>query len=299
MSDIQKLNGNFIGLFDSGFGGISVLNYAIKLMPHENYIFYADSENCPYGKRTKENLVEIGQDIISKFNNLNPKTLIIACGTMSTSDPKALREPFKNLNIIGTYPNFEHLLTPNLVIEEHKITFNDRTGLESKKNKLKILILATTATCNSAYLKEKVNIYKNLIDIYVKPADTIVKAVENNEIDGISLKNDLKKILLPYKDVDYIVLGCTHFPFASNVIKKIVDAKVKLTSGCEIAANECYTYLKDNNLLNRVDDAKNNPSKKYTIKIIDAKLTKKRKDTFLRLLDFDKNKYTIEFDYTL
>ena len=291
MYNYNDIRGNFIGLFDSGFGGLSVLNYCLNLMPDENYIFYADSTNCPYGKRSRENLVEIGKDIISRFNKYEPKSLIIACGTMSTSNPTELRKPFPNLNIIGTYPDFEHILKPNDTIENHSISYNLNDGLKINRNRIKILILATTATCKSPYLKEKVNSYKNLLDIYIEPADMIVKAVENDEIDSFYLRNYLTDLLQTYFDVNYVVLGCTHFPFAKNVIASIINDKAILTSGCEVAANKCYDYLKNKNSL-----ADKQVNKKSKIIIVDANLDEKRKNTFFRLLDANQDKYDILFE---
>ena len=291
MNNFSDIKDNFIGLFDSGFGGLSVLNYCLDLMPNENYVFYADSTNCPYGKMTRENLVEIGKNIISKFNMYNPKSLIIACGTMSTSNPEELRKPFPNLNIIGTYPDFEHILKPKMVIENHSLAYNLNDGLKIDRSRIKILILATTATCRSPYLKDKVNAYKSLLDIYVEPADMIVKAVENDEIDSFYLRNYLTKLLDPYYDVNYVVLGCTHFPFAKNVIASIINDKAILTSGCEVAANKCYHYLenKDSLAIKQVNG-------KSKIIIVDANLDDKRKNTFFRLLNADKNKYDIIFE---
>ena len=288
MNDLINKNMDFIGLFDSGFGGISVLNYCIHLMPNENYIFFADSLNCPYGKKSKEELVQIGLDIISNFDKLSPKSLIIACGTMSTSDIHTFRNRFKNIKLIGTFPDFTHILKPNFVLENRSIEFSSTNHLKIKSHKLKILILATTATCRSEYLKEKIDLYDRFIDIYLEPADKIVKAVENDEIDSFYLRNYLEDILKSYKGIDYLVLGCTHFPFAENVIKQIVGDKVIITSGCEVAANMCFNYLK-------LKDNLNADTKKPFIKIIDAKLDEKRKNTFMKLLHIDKSRYNIDF----
>ena len=291
---MNNLRDNFIGLFDSGFGGISNLNLCLRKMPNENYVFYADSENCPYGKRSRENIIEIGKDIIGKFYKYNPKALIIACNTMSTSDPEALREPFPNLKIIGTYPNFDHILKPGTVIEEHSFQINKKRNYKSISKKMRVLIIATTATCKSDYLIDKKELFKELIDVYAEPADTIVKAVENDEISSTYLRNYLEGLLIPYKDVDHLILGCTHFNFIKNVIRDIVGDKVCISSGSDISVEECYKYIKDNHMLNN-SKARVYPDGKYTIKIVDAKLDKKRKETFLRLLDYDPDKYNLEF----
>ena len=272
MGIFQELNSNFIGLFDSGFGGISVLNRCIELMPNENYIFYADSKNCPYGKRTTSNLIEIGIDIISKFNKYSPKSLIIACNTMSTSNPTALRSPFPQLNIIGTYPNFEHIFKKGLVIENNLYSFNSEVGPSIKKERIKILILTTTATSKSKYLNDKIDLYKKFVDIYVVPADVIVHAVENDEVDSFRFFNE----------------WCTHFLFAEKIIRKIMNDSVSISSGGEIAANECYEYINSQ----KRQFSKDNVSKRKII-IVDAMLNEKRKNIFLKLINNDNNKYEI------
>lgn len=288
MGIFQELNSNFIGLFDSGFGGISVLNRCIELMPNENYIFYADSKNCPYGKRTTSNLIEIGMDIISKFNKYSPKSLIIACNTMSTSNPTALRSPFPHINIIGTYPNFEHIFKKGLIIENNLYSFNSEVGLNIKKERVKILILATTATSKSKYLNDKIDLYKKFVDIYVVPADIIVHAVENDEVDSFRFFNELENLILPFRDANYMILGCTHFLFAEKIIRKIMNDSVSISSGGEIAANECYEYINSQ----KKSSSKDNINKRKIV-IVDATLNEKRKNIFLKLINNDNNKYEI------
>ena len=295
---MNEYKNSFIALFDSGFGGISNLNFCLKLIPNENYVFYADSKNCPYGLKEKKDIIDIGKKIIKKFYKYNPKALIIACNTMSTSDLKALSDPFPDLKIIGTYPNFEHLLKPGTVLEEHYFKINRHKKHELTIKKLKILIIATTATCKSNYLKKKIEQYKNIIDVYTESADLIVEAVENNKLNEIYLDNYLKSLFIPYKDIDHLILGCTHFNFAKNIIRKNLSDKVNITSGSEASVNECYKYIRDRHLLNdNVTGAKDNG--KYTIKIIDANLNHERKETFLRLLDFNKETHDIEFSTDL
>ena len=282
----NKYKHNFIGLFDSGFGGISVLNYCIKFMPNENYIYYADSNNRPYGTKTKNQLIQIGKSIVNQFNNLSPKQIIIACGTMSTASIIELKSLYKNLSIIGTYPNFEHLLSPKTIINEKQLTFNTEDGVTTFHNKKKVLILATKATCNSEYVQDKIENYKNIIDIYAEPADEIVKFVENYELENIELDTYLKRILSKYNHLDYIVLGCTHFAFVKHIIKKYIDENTIITSGSEAAARLCQSR----NIVTNLE------SEKPFIKIIDSMIDDKRKETYLKLLCENSYKYNITFD---
>ena len=278
-------NSNFIGIFDSGIGGISVLNSCISNMPNENYIYFADSLNFPYGKKSKDELTEIGLNILSFFNKMNTKEVIIACNTMSTSNIKLFRETYSDMNIIGTFPDFTCIFKPNTILNERYMTYSKNDGFNISHNKKKLLIIATTATCKSEYLKSLINKCKNIIDIYVEPTDFIVKAVENDKLDTYEFKDELKNFLKEYMDIDYLQLGCTHFPHASKVLRDILGDEVQMFSGGDIAANIAYNYLLDNNMLN----SKSNSN----IKIIDASLDDNKIKLYKKLINA--NDDNIEF----
>ena len=160
---MNEISNNFIGIFDSGIGGLSVLKSALEIMPHENYIYFADSDNCPYGKRDKSELLTIGKGIIDQFVKLNPKLIIIACGTMSSTNDSKLKKAFPSIKIFGTYPNFEHSLIPGTVLSSNKISFLKPEGYSHVKKIKKVLIIATTRTCKSEYLKNKQQSYDNIL----------------------------------------------------------------------------------------------------------------------------------------
>ena len=130
-------NQNFIGVFDSGIGGISVLNELIAHMPNENYIYFADTANFPYGKKSKAELFDIGKGIISQFNANNAKALVIACNTMSTCDTDGFKSTFPNLEIIGTFPSFTHIFKPGLVLSDQSITYDKENGINISRNKFR------------------------------------------------------------------------------------------------------------------------------------------------------------------
>ena len=152
------------------------------------------------------------------------------------------------------------------------------------------MLIATTATCKSEFLNDFVNQLKGFIDIYVEPADFIAKAVENDAIDTFEFRRLLSELFKEYSNLDYLMLGCTHFPFVLNEIKKIVDGNVIITSGCEATADNCYNYLNKNNLLI------NNKNPK--IKIIDKNLNEDKKKLYNKLIAINGNSHTIEFSKT-
>ena len=270
-------NGNFIGIFDSGIGGISVLNSCISNMPNENYIYFADSLNFPYGNKSKDELTEIGINILSIFSKMNAKETIIACNTMSTSNIELFRETYSDMNIIGTFPDFSCIFKPNTILNEHYISYSKKEGLNISRNKKKLLIIATTATCKSEYLKSLINKCKNLIDIYVEPTDFIVKAVEYDKLNTYEFKDELKNFLKEYEDIDYLQLGCTHFSHASKVLRDILGDKVQMFSGGDIAANIAYNYLLENNMLNNISNT--------SIKIIDRNLDDTKINLYRKLVN--------------
>ena len=282
-------NGNFIGVFDSGIGGISVLNECISNMPNENYVYFADSDNYPYGKKTKPELKKIGIDILSNFNSHGAKEVIISCNTMSTCDEKLFGAEFKDLHIVGTFPSLAQIFRPNLIIKEQSLTYDKNNGLKKEVKKIKLLIIATTATCKSKFLKDEIDKYNKLINIYVEPADFIVNAVQNDNLNSFAFKNELEYFLKEYKDVDYMLLGCTHFPFAKKQISEILGDKVKFISGNTIAANNAQEYLKNNN-------ASTYNQSPYIV-IIDSQLNEKKEVLYRKLINSDNHKLNFELSF--
>lgn len=283
---MKLINYNFIGVFDSGIGGISVLNSTIKLMPYENYVFFADSNNFPYGTKTKERITNIGLDVLSEFNKLNAKEVIIACNTMSTSNMPLFRSTYKNMNIIGTFPDFTQIFhRPSTVISNNTIYFDRDNGIRVSRNKLKLLIIATTATSKSQYLVDLIDTYNGIIDIYIEPTDFIVKAVENDILDTFEFKNYLEDMLKEYYDVDYLLLGCTHFPHVEEYIKPLINKNTKMISGGDIASKNAYDYLLNSGLLNK--------SEHPFVKIIDNSIDEQKIKLYRKLLKT--NTHNIEF----
>lgn len=281
-------NDKYIGIFDSGFGGLSVLKYAKALMPNENFIYMADSKNAPFGLKNTNELKVIASNIVEKLLTYDLKEIIIACGTMSTNLYEYLTSKYPNVHFIGTYPDFEHILKSGLEVSHNSIHASLNDGISIKRKTLKILIISTLATTKSKYIRNKITKYNQLFDIYAEPADQIVKYVENDELDSFSCKTYLNDLFSSYKDSDYLVLGCTHFPFAEKQIKMCIGNKVNIIDGCEVAAKKAYEYLAKNSLQNdnEIDGI---------IKILDTTIDDKRKEIYNKLLDINNAKYNIEF----
>lgn len=189
-----------IGVFDSGIGGLTVLEEMKKLLPNEDYLFYADSLNNPYGEKEDSELYDITSNIVDYLIKRECKIIVIACNTATTRCIKYLRGKYPNISFIGTEPAIKVACD-----REYK----------------NILVMATPATINS----ERTNILvndnkKDYENIYLVPCEGLANAIELGDIDR---QEEIVSIIYEeYKDkeIDAIVLGCTHYPHIKDLINK-------------------------------------------------------------------------------
>ena len=185
-----------IGLFDSGVGGLTVLKTLLKKYPNNEYIYYGDTLNLPYGTKSKEELLKLARDNVDFLIDKKVDLIIIACGTVSSNCLNELKESY---NI------------PIMSIVDDVINYLNNSNYNN------IGVIATNATINSHIFKNNIN--KNVYEI---ATPKLVPLIENNNLDSI------KDILHSYLDdylgkLDVLVLGCTHYPIISNYIKSITD----------------------------------------------------------------------------
>ena len=271
-------NNQYIGFIDSGFGGSSVLKEAIKLMPNEKFIFFADSAHAPYGTRDKDDILNLTKTMINVLLEYNLKALVIACNTISVNCGKDLSKIYPNLKIFETKPALYSILSKDLVVKEteYRLSFNNKPKLDIKSNKKSVLIIATEATIDSPFLKKEIKNYEVFFDITKKATGEFVHFVEQMKIDTKECEEYAKTII--DKDYDYIVLGCTHFPFVKNVLEKVSHNKPIFIDNGKITAKNCYEYLKENNLLN---------NDSFELKIIDTNINEERKGMYKTMLGVD------------
>ncbi|MDD5831871.1 MAG: glutamate racemase [Clostridiales bacterium] len=189
-----------IVVFDSGFGGLTVLKELVTLMPDEEYIYYGDSANAPYGEKSHDELLKLGSDIcLALSSEYDVKCFVIACNTTTSEVWNELTERFGDYSFVGIEPALAWAAEEN-----------------PGRN---ILVLATTATINGKRLRHRYELLKDKANITLLPAPGIVPFVENKDADPEEFAEYMDKLLAPYKDaVDCVVLGCTHFPFVKNEI---------------------------------------------------------------------------------
>ncbi len=214
-----------IGVFDSGIGGLNVLNNLAKQFPNENFIYVGDNLNVPYGVKTEKQLKEIISKIFRYFEKQEVKAIVIACNTASAASEE----------LDCKIPVFR-------IIEP------------TAKNALKISenigVLATNFTIESkAYDKYLENKMKGI------KASPFVTIVENDSVQEKESKKIIEEILLPYKNnIDTIILGCTHFSVLEEEVKEVLG-DINIVDSCKAFEDILRNYLSNNNLCN--DDNKN------------------------------------------
>lgn len=218
-----------IGVFDSGIGGITVLKQAVKLLPNEDFIYYGDSKNAPYGVKSKEHIKELVKLDMKFLLSKNVKAVIVACNTATSVAIEDLREKY-DMPIIGIEP----ALKP--AVEEYRGE--------------KIVIMATPVTLKEKKFNNLMNKYKDEAEIIPMHCEGLAELIESWNMDSIReyIKNKFSK--LDTKNVKAIVLGCTHYPLIKDEIADIVGGNVKIIDGSLGTAKQVKRQLIRNELMN-------------------------------------------------
>lgn len=228
---------NPIGLFDSGVGGTSIWKEVHALLPNENTIYLADSKNAPYGLKTKDEIIHLSCKNTELLLEENCKIIVVACNTATTNAIKELRAKY-DVPFIGIEPAIKP------------------AAIQSKTQT--IGILATKGTLSSALFYENVAKHPN-ITIIEQIGHGLVQLIENGDLDSPEMKELLESYLLPMveKNIDYLVLGCSHYPYLIPQIKKIIPPSIKIIDSGEAVAKQTKKILEEQQLLN---DSNNNAS---------------------------------------
>lgn len=225
---------NPIGVFDSGYGGLTVLKEIVKALPDYDYIYLGDNARAPYGTRSFETVYEYTLQCVKHLFNMGCPLVILACNTASA---KALR-------------NIQQKDLPHLAPEKRVLgVIRPTTEIVGKYSKTgHVGVLGTTGTVSSgSYPIEIKKFYPELI-VQQEACPMWVPIVENNEIENegadFFIKENLDHLLSKDKDIDTIILGCTHYPLLINKIKKHLPSTITLLSQGEIVAGSLTDYLK-------------------------------------------------------
>ena len=221
---------NPIGVFDSGIGGTSIWKEIHDLLPNEDSIYLADSKNAPYGQKSKEEIIALCIKNTEFLLNLNCKIIVVACNTATTNAIEELRVKY-DVPFVGIEPAIKP------------------AAINSKKNS--IGILATQGTLNSKLFIQNVEKFNNT-KIIEQIGHGLVTLIENGEINSAQMDKLLRNYLQPMIEakVDYLVLGCSHYPYLIPQIKKIIPEEIKIIDSGEAVARQVKNVLIKNDLLN-------------------------------------------------
>ncbi len=221
-----------IAVFDSGVGGISVLRELMKILPSEDYIYYGDSLNAPYGMKDKEQVKSLTITAAEYLFAQGAKGLVVACNTATSAGVRALREKYPDIPIVGIEPAVK------------PATLEHRSG--------RVLVMATPMTIREEKFQKLMAKYDEDAQILPLPCPGLMDFVERGDLHSEDFRKYLEELLYEYRihPVDAVVLGCTHYPFARAMIGDILGPQATIYDGGEGTAREMRRRLAEANLLN-------------------------------------------------
>lgn len=222
---------NYIAVFDSGVGGLSVLRQLRRLMPGEKYYYFGDSANAPYGSRSTEEVRELTLAAIRRMFAARPcKALVVACNTATAAAVIQLRERYPDTIIVGIEPAL-------------KVAADNFPGGT-------IGVMATEVTLREEKFDTLLHRFRKACQVVKIPAPGLVQLVESGKTASPETKLLLEEILKPYVGkLDALVLGCTHYPFAADAVAEVLGTDVALLDGGPGTASQTRRRLMQEDLL--------------------------------------------------
>jgi glutamate racemase len=213
----------YIAVFDSGVGGISVLRELVKLLPNERYLYFGDSANAPYGGRTTEEVRALTLDAAQRLMARGVKALVVACNTATAAAITALRQAYPDTIIIG--------IEPALKLAADRFPGGC------------VGVMATPVTLREEKFNQQVERFPGM-EIITIPVPALAELVEHGHRDDDQIESLLRPALEPYAGkLDAVVLGCTHYPFVATVIGRILGEGTAILDGGEGTARETRRRL--------------------------------------------------------
>src|SRR5215208_5474700 len=199
-----------MGIFDSGVGGISVLRAIREQMPEESVVYFGDQGHIPYGPRPMEQIRNFSEAITKFLLDQDAKIIVVACNTASAAALKYLREKFPDVQFVGMEP---------AVKPAAERTQTGRVG-----------VLATPATFQGALYASVVERFANGVELFQSTCSGLVQQIEQGNLNGPETRRILNDALSPMleKNIDTVVLGCTHYSFVIPLVQQIVGDRVRV-----------------------------------------------------------------------
>jgi len=224
-----------IGVLDSGVGGISVLRELVRLMPGEDFLYFGDSENAPYGTKAAQTVKDLTLKNTEYLLELGAKAIVVACNTATSVAIRLLRDKYPDIPVIGIEP----ALKPAVKAKEHS----------------KVLVMATPMTLEQQKFNDLMHYYETDAEIIKVPCPGLVELIEEGKLDGPELIEYLELRFAPYKEenIDAAVLGCTHYPLIRPVVQRMLPEGVIIYDGGFGTARETRRRLQEKGLLSERD----------------------------------------------
>ncbi|MBQ6431531.1 MAG: glutamate racemase [Oscillospiraceae bacterium] len=220
-----------IAVFDSGLGGLSVLRALIRVMPEENFLYFGDSKNAPYGDKTTDEIRALTLEHAQELFSRGSKALVVACNTATSAAINELRAQYPDRIIIGIEPALKLAVT------------HFPAG--------RVLVMATEATLRERKFAALMERCGQHCDIVKCPCPGLVEYVERGELTGAAVETAVREELngCLEKAPDAVVLGCTHYPFLRGAIRAVVGERPEILDGADGTAKETRRRLSEAGLL--------------------------------------------------
>lgn len=228
-----------IGLFDSGLGGLSIWQEVQALLPAEDKIYFADRKYAPYGRKSKDEIIERSSVLVEQLLDMNCKLIVVACNTATTHAISVLRKKY-DVMIVGTEPAIKP------------------AAFASKKQR--VGVLATQGTLVSSLFLETKRKFASEVEVINQHGTGLVRLIETGDLNNPDLAALLSDLLKPLikADIDVLVLGCTHYPFLRPLLLKLLPEHIEVIDSGEAIARRVGYLLKENDILNTAYEAEKN-----------------------------------------
>lgn len=221
---------DYIAVFDSGVGGLSVLRQLRRCLPGEKFLYFGDSANAPYGTRTIQEVRALTFAAVERLLPRGLKALVVACNTATSAAIRQLREHYPDLIVVG--------IEPALKLAARRFPGGS------------VGVMATPMTLREEKFRELLGVWSAACNFHLIPAPELVELVEAGRGNSPEAEARVRTLLAPYiGKLDALVLGCTHYPFAAEAIARVMGKNIPLLDGGEGTARETKRRLQEKNLL--------------------------------------------------
>lgn len=193
----------YVGVFDSGVGGISILRGLVRELPHERFVYFGDSAHAPYGEKTPTQVLDLSRSIVNDLVSAGCKAIVIACNTATSAAADELREEYAQLPIVGVEP----ALKPAVLAQQHG----------------RILVMATPMTVRLRKFQLLMAEWGRSATVIPVPCTGLAGRIEKGELENPDVTDLIRELVGSYAGrVDAVVLGCTHYPFVASQIREVL-----------------------------------------------------------------------------